>query len=162
MNESTRMMLESAERLLRDACTKAVVDAAEAGQFPEALWTELEALGLPNACLGEGQGGVGLPLAEGFTLLRLAGRYAMPLPLAETLLGRALIGAEGPAEALTGVLSIALPSSRGGYEPVPFAPWAQWVLVAREEADGALTLHCVSAKALTFGDARLGSPRLQA
>lgn len=156
MNETTQMMLESAERLLRDACPKAVVDAAEGGQFPEALWTELEALGLPNACLGEGQGGVGLPLAEGLTLLRLAGRYAVPLPFAETLLGRALLGAEGPKEGLAGLLTIALPSPAGGFDPVPFAPWAQWVLVAREGADGALMLHCVAVKALTFSDARPG------
>ena len=97
MSETTQLMLESAERLLRDACPKAVVDQVEAGLRPDGLWAELEALGLLNACVPEARGGVGLSLAEGLTLLRLAGA-TRSLALPEALLGRALVagGTEGP------------------------------------------------------------------
>ena len=118
MSETTQLMLESAERLLRDACPKAVVDQVEAGLRPDGLWAELEALGLLNACVPEAQGGVGLSLAEGLTLLRLAGRYAVPAPFAETLLGRALVAEAGLPETLEGMMTIAAPAVQGdGYAP---------------------------------------------
>ena len=157
MSETTQLMLESAERLLRDACPKAVVDQVEAGLRPDGLWAELEALGLLNACVPEAQGGVGLSLAEGLTLLRLAGRYAVPAPFAETLLGRALVAEAGLPETLEGMMTIAAPAVQGdGYAPVSFAPWARWVLLAQRGPNGSVSFQCLPQERLTFSEPRKG------
>ena len=157
MSETTQLMLESAERLLRDACPKAVVDQVEAGLRPDGLWAELEALGLLNACVPEAQGGVGLSLAEGLTLVRLAGRYAVPAPFAETLLGRALVAEAGLPETLEGMMTIAAPAVQGdGYAPVPFAPWARWVLLAQRGPNGSVSFQCLPQERLTFSEPRKG------
>ena len=157
MSETTQLMLESAERLLRDACPKAVVDQVEAGLRPDGLWAELEALGLLNACVPEARGGVGLSLAEGLTLLRLAGRYAVPAPFAETLLGRALVAEAGLPETLEGMMTIAAPAVQGdGYAPVPFAPWARWVLLAQRGPNGSVSFQCLPQERLTFSEPRKG------
>ena len=50
------------------------------------LWDTLEAAGLPLAWVPEARGGAGASLADGFGIVRVAARYAAPVPLAETLL----------------------------------------------------------------------------
>ena len=83
-------------------------------------------------------------LAEGLTLLRLAGRQAVPAPFAETLLGRALVAEAGLPETLEGMMTIAAPAVQGdGYAPVPFAPWACWVLLAQRGPNGSVSFQCL-------------------
>ncbi|MET1116861.1 MAG: acyl-CoA dehydrogenase family protein [Comamonas sp.] len=100
MNEID-MFAEAARALLADQCTPQVVRAIEAGgrQSPAAgaLWAQLEATGLANAMLGEAQGGADLGLGEAFGLIEQCGAHALPLPLAETMVGRALLAQAGAA-----------------------------------------------------------------
>ena len=91
MRDETRMLLESMGRLFEDHCTKAVADAAEAGTFPAALWQAVSESGVPL-------GGVvdsGVEWSDLYAVLRVAGRYAAPIPLAETMLAAWLASSAG-------------------------------------------------------------------
>jgi acyl-CoA dehydrogenase len=86
MRDETRMLLESMGRLFEDHCTKQVIDAAETGVFPAALWQAVSETGLPLAALPESAGGADAEWADLYAALRVAGRFAAPIPLAETML----------------------------------------------------------------------------
>jgi acyl-CoA dehydrogenase len=86
MRDETRMLLESMGRLFEDHCTKAVADAAEAGTFPDALWRAVSETGVPLAALPEHAGGADAEWLDLYAALRVAGRFAAPIPLAETML----------------------------------------------------------------------------
>ncbi|MDE2415766.1 MAG: acyl-CoA dehydrogenase [Comamonadaceae bacterium] len=93
------LFADAARQLLADQCTPAVVRAIEAGgrAAPEtaALWSQLEATGLADALLSEAEGGSGLALPQVFGVLEQCGAHALPLPLADTMLARALLAAAG-------------------------------------------------------------------
>jgi acyl-CoA dehydrogenase len=86
MRDETRMLLESMSRLFEDHCTKTVADAAEAGTFPGALWRAVSETGVPLAALPESAGGADAEWSDLYAVLRVAGRFAAPIPLAETML----------------------------------------------------------------------------
>jgi alkylation response protein AidB-like acyl-CoA dehydrogenase len=86
MRDETRILLESMDRLFADHCTKALSDRAEAGMFPDALWLAVSETGVPLAALPEAAGGADAEWSDLYAVLRLAGRYAAPIPLAETML----------------------------------------------------------------------------
>jgi acyl-CoA dehydrogenase len=86
MRDETRMLLDSIGRLLEDRCTKEVIDRAERGSFPAELWRAMAATGIPLAAVPEAAGGSDAEWSDVFAVLRVAGRYAAPIPLAETML----------------------------------------------------------------------------
>ncbi len=86
MRDETRMLLDSVGRLFEDHCTKEVADRAEAGIFPDALWRAVSETGVPLAALPESAGGADAEWSDLFAVLRVAGRFAAPIPLAETML----------------------------------------------------------------------------
>ena len=94
---SDHELAEPFERLLADACTPATVRAIEGGADPAPLWSRLEASGFVDTMVPESAGGAGLRLADAFPLFVVAGRHGMPLPLAQTMLVRALLAREGIA-----------------------------------------------------------------
>ena len=65
--------------------------------WPKALWDALEESGLPAAWVSEDLGGAGAGMADGFAVLRVAGRFAAPAPIAETLIAGWLLGRAGIA-----------------------------------------------------------------
>ena len=82
-----RLVADAAERLFADLATPAVVNAAEAGDWPAKLWGAVSEAGFLDALGGEG--GAALEgLADTVDVLRAAGRHAVPLPVAETILAR--------------------------------------------------------------------------
>jgi acyl-CoA dehydrogenase len=95
MDDLARLLDDTAERLLSEHCTMAVQDAAERGEWPEALWDALQAAGLTTATLPESLGGAGLGLDAAFGILRNAARHGAPVPLAETLGACWLAGVAG-------------------------------------------------------------------
>jgi len=86
MRDETRMLLESVTRLFENMCAKPVIDLAETGVFAQALWQAVAETGVPLAALPEGAGGADAEWSDLFAVLRVAGRYAAPIPLAETML----------------------------------------------------------------------------
>lgn len=79
---SNDLLLDSAGRIFGDLCDKTVLDAAERGEFPERLWDVLVENGFHQLAMPDS----GVELADVFAVIGLAGRHALPLPLAETLL----------------------------------------------------------------------------
>ena len=90
-------LAEPFERLLADACPPAVVRGIEGGADPAPLWARLEASGFADTLVPESAGGAGLRLADAFALFVVEGRHALPLPMAQTMLVRALLARDGMA-----------------------------------------------------------------
>lgn len=95
MNETRILITETAERIFRDLATKDVVDEAEKGTWPQELWSALEESGLTLAAIPEEHGGSGGDLGDTMAVLYQAGRYAAPVPLAETYLAGGILSASG-------------------------------------------------------------------
>lgn len=105
-NDSDNIIVDTATRIFRDLCQPATINDAENGVWSKALWTALEEAGLPLAWVPEALGGAGADMADGFAVLRAAGRFAAPVPLAETLIAGWLLARAGIA-APAGPLTIA-------------------------------------------------------
>lgn len=94
---------EALAGLLADHCPPAAVRAiealpcAQAGDSVAPLWRAIANAGFADALVDEAQGGAGLGLAALAAVGELAGRHALPLPLAETLLARAALARAGLA-----------------------------------------------------------------
>ena len=105
MNGSTdNIIVDTATRIFRDLSLPATINDAENGAWPKALWEALEESGLPVAWVPDELGGAGTSMADGFAVLRAAGRFAVPAPLAETLMAGRLLaraGIEVPAGPMT-------------------------------------------------------------
>jgi acyl-CoA dehydrogenase len=86
IRDETRMLLESMTRLFEDKCTKQVIDRSETGAFAADLWAVVAETGVPLAALPESAGGADAEWSDLYAVLRVAGRYSVPLPLAETML----------------------------------------------------------------------------
>jgi acyl-CoA dehydrogenase len=141
------MFAEAIEDILRDRCTPAVVRAIEAGGSPAALWEALAGAGFLDLLTPEDSGGAGLPLAELFPVLAHFGRYAVPVPVAQSIAARAL-AAEGVALP-QGLLTIAPAFQRdagGGIRCplVPFGAIAEHVLAA--DGKRLVLLSCARAR----------------
>ncbi len=91
MRDETRMLLESMGRLFEDHCTKRVADAAETGVFPDALWQAVSESGVPLGAVADS----GVEWSDLYAVLRVAGRFAAPIPLAETMLAAWIASAAG-------------------------------------------------------------------
>jgi hypothetical protein len=96
MASDTRTMLTgTCARLFTDQVTPALIEAAEKGTWPGALWQALEENGLTLPQIPESRGGAGGEWGDAHVVLMAAGRFAVPLPLAETMIGAWLLSASG-------------------------------------------------------------------
>jgi acyl-CoA dehydrogenase len=101
-----RQMFDSTvERLFADLASPAAVLACEDGAWPQAMWDAVEESGFPLALGPEALGGAGASWADVCGVIRLAGRYNLPLPLPEAMLANWLLGAAGLAPA-AGAVSV--------------------------------------------------------
>jgi acyl-CoA dehydrogenase len=91
------IVAETAARIFRDACDPGTVNRAADEGWKTPAWAALEEAGLPLAWVPELLGGAGAELADGFAVLREAGRGAVALPVAETLLSGWLLTGAGLA-----------------------------------------------------------------
>ena len=83
-NEIRAMLVESATRLFNDHVDQKMLDAAKREGWSETLWQTLERAELPRVSVPEAAGGAGGTLSDLAAVLRVAGRFAAPAPLAET------------------------------------------------------------------------------
>ena len=79
------LVQDAAMRLFADLATPDLINAAEAGTWPQALWQAVENAGFLDAIAGSAPGDLG-GLPDAAAILHAAGRYAAPLPIAETML----------------------------------------------------------------------------
>lgn len=100
------IVAETAARIFADLADPQTVNRAKDAAWKEPLWTALTEAGLTLAWVPEALGGSGAALADGFAVLNAAGRYAVGVPLAETLLAGWLLARAGMA-APDGPMSLA-------------------------------------------------------
>ena len=118
------LIAQTAERIFADHVDKALLDRAEApeGVFPDALWHTVQESGLHLV----GRPDSGSELGDLFGLLKVAGRHALPLPLAEMLVANAVL-----PEALDGA----------GFTTIAVDGVAPWARAANQVLDFDGTLH---------------------
>ena len=85
------LIADTAERIFSDHVDRGVLDAAEGGEFPDALWNVIREAGLHLV----GSPGSGTDDGDLFGLLKIAGRHAVPLPLAEVLVANSSLDEAG-------------------------------------------------------------------
>jgi acyl-CoA dehydrogenase len=78
------MLTASATRLFADHIDARLLDDARRDGWSPALWRSVEESQLPLISIAEAVGGAGGSLSDWAAVLRLAGRFAAPIPLAET------------------------------------------------------------------------------
>ncbi len=136
-------------RMLQEHCAPQVVRTIERdgiGTASTALWQALQESGFIDALVAEQQGGAGLDLRSVYGILESCGRHALPLPLGETMIARALLAHTGhhvPSE------PIALGCARREGNNVicgltPYARTAHWALLQIDA--GLVLLPCAQAQ----------------
>jgi acyl-CoA dehydrogenase len=172
VNDSTdNIIVDTATRIFRDLCEPNTINEAEKGVWPKALWAVLEESGLPLTWVPEELGGAGAALADGFAVLRVTGRFAAPVPLAETLMAGWLLAQAG-ISVPSGPLAIAPVHADGritlGPEGtlsgrarrVPFARNASHIAVLVQRAgEPAVTLVAAAGLPISRATSLAGEPR---
>lgn len=95
MSEMREILADTVTKLFGDLVTRDVLQDAENGIWPEALWQACEENGLTLALVPEERGGAGLSWTDSFVIARAAGYYGPPIPLVETMLGAWLLADVG-------------------------------------------------------------------
>jgi acyl-CoA dehydrogenase len=90
-----QLFADAAEDLFTRACPIETARAIHAGAPTEALWQAVEESGFLDALVPEAQGGAGLTPADILPLLLACGRFAVPVPVGETIFARAALAAAG-------------------------------------------------------------------
>jgi acyl-CoA dehydrogenase len=160
--ESDHIVAELAARIFADLADPQTINRLDDGAWKTAFWRALSDAGLPLAWVPERLGGADASLAEGFALLGVAGRFAVAVPLAETLLAGWLL-ARAELEAPAGTMTIApcRPFDRiifgkdgtlsGRAFSIPFASEAQNLAVMAQDETG-LVVALVSATDCTISE----------
>jgi acyl-CoA dehydrogenase len=138
--ESDNIVVETAEKIFADLADAQTINRDKAGAWKTPLWQALTDAGLPLAWVPEEYGGSGASLAEGFGVLGAAGRFAIAVPLAETMLAGWLL-AQATIASPDGEMTVAPASPRdritlnpdgtlsGRARGVPFAKAAKHIAV---------------------------------
>jgi alkylation response protein AidB-like acyl-CoA dehydrogenase len=97
VSDSVTIVAETAARIFADLADPQTVNSAKDSAWKPPLWDALAEAGLTLAWVPEAQGGAGAGLTDGFDVLGVAGRFAVAVPLAETLLAGWLLARAGIA-----------------------------------------------------------------
>lgn len=123
---------DSVERLFAQISTPAAIRAIENGSSPEAMWSEIDKSGFLDALVPESLDGAGLALAQVFPMFLSAGRHAVPLPFAQTMLARAWLASAGvaPPSGPISITGMGVRSDNGAIDidALPFGRVSAWVL----------------------------------
>lgn len=95
MNTTAVLMQDAVDKALTDLLTPKRRQKAELGAWYQTLWPVLDDLGLPGLLLAENSGGSGVSLQEAFGVIETLGRFALPCPLAETIMANKLLADNG-------------------------------------------------------------------
>jgi acyl-CoA dehydrogenase len=157
MNETRTLLADTVTRIFTDLVSKELLESAEQGAWPDALWRTLEENGLTLPLVPEARGGAGLGWQDAHVILEAAGRHAVPAPLAETIIASWLLAGAG-IDVPDGPLTIApvqmderlhfARADRGWHltgraTRVPWGGTARHIVVAGE-ADGKVTIALVA------------------
>ena len=153
--EADNIVVETAEKIFADLAEPQSINSSKNGAWRAPLWNALTQAGLPLSWVPEAQDGSGASLAEGFGVLGAAGRYAIAVPLAETMLAGWLLAQAGISSP-SGEMTVAPTDRRdrvtlnadgtlsGRARSVPFAKAAKHIAVLAA-AKGKLSIALVDA-----------------
>jgi len=157
VSESENIVAETAEKIFSDLADAQTINRDKDGGWKTPLWQALTDAGLPLSWVPEDCGGSGTSLAEGFAVLSAAGRFAIAVPLAETMLAGWLL-AQAKIASPEGMMTVAPASPKdrialnadgtlsGRARGVPFAKAAGHIAVLANGAGG-LSIALVDAGA---------------
>ncbi len=97
--DTSQLIIDTAEKIFTDHCDKSLWDATEQGAFPSDLWQQL----VENGFHQLGSANSGTETKDLFAFLKVCGRYAAPLPMAEILLANRWLGASAPAQGFASI-----------------------------------------------------------
>jgi acyl-CoA dehydrogenase len=86
VGEAENIVVGTAERIFADLADAQTINRDKTGAWKAPLWRAVSEAGLALSWVPEECGGSGATLAEGFAVINAAGRFAIPVPLAETML----------------------------------------------------------------------------
>src|SRR6201986_4597298 len=145
--DSENIVVETAEKIFADLADVQAVTSDKAGAWKAPLWQALAEAGLSLSWVSEECGGAGASLADGFGVLGAAGRFAIAVPLAETMLAGWLL-AQAEMSSPDGEMTVAPASPKdritlnadgtltGRARGVPFAKTAKHIAVLATGANG--------------------------
>jgi acyl-CoA dehydrogenase len=154
--ESENIVAETAEKIFADLADAQTINRDKKDEWKAPLWQALTEAGLPLSWVDEDCGGSGASLAEGFSVLSAAGRFAVAVPLAETMLAGWLL-AQAKITSPDGEMTVvpASPKDRitvsadgslsGRARSVPFAKAAKHFAVLASDAKGSVSIALVDA-----------------
>ena len=156
--DSGNIVVETAEKIFADLADAQTINHDKKGGWKAPLWRALTEAGLPLSWVPEDCGGSGASLAEGFGVLGAAGRFAIAVPLAETMLAGWLL-AQAKITSPDGEMSVAPASPKdritlngdgtlsGRARGVPFAKAARHIAVLAS-GNGGVSIALVDAARL--------------
>ena len=95
MNEMQTLLSDTVTRLFTDRVTTDLRESAEKGQWPAKLWQDVEEGGLTLTPIPEARGGGGGTWQDAYIVVAAAGRFGVPLPIAETMVGAWFLAESG-------------------------------------------------------------------
>jgi acyl-CoA dehydrogenase len=155
--ESENIVAETAEKIFADLADAQTINRDKKGAWKAPLWQALTEAGLPLSWVPEDCDGSGASMAEGFSVLSAAGRFALAVPLAETMLAGWLLS-QAKIASPEGEMTVAPASPKdrialgadgtlsGRARGVPFAKDASHLAVLAQGAGG-LSIALVAATA---------------
>ena len=164
------ILLGTAERIFAGIATSERLAEAERGIWHAEGWRVIEEAGLPLALVPEEQGGFGFSPVNALAVLRVAGAFALPFPLAETMIANRLLALAG-LPLPDGILSIGTSSGRdalsiarnGGCWRVSGrlvrVPWGRSAGNVVTVAGDAILCSPVTASGVSEGVSLAGEPR---
>lgn len=155
--ESDNIVVETAEKIFTDLADPQTINNDKKGAWQAPLWQALSEAGLPLSWVPDDLGGSGASLADGFALLNAAGRFAVAVPLAETMLAGWLLAQAkiaSPEREMTVVpaspkdrITLDAGALSGRARGVPFAKAAKHFAVLAHGKNGASIALVDAAKA---------------
>jgi acyl-CoA dehydrogenase len=150
---SAGLLVETVDRLLAERCTPEALELAEAEGWCGPAWDGLVEAGFTRIALPETVGGSGGSLSDAADVLRVVGRWAAPVPLAETaflggwLLARAgLALPDGPLTVVPDDLALTA-GQIAGTARVAWAGRSSAIVALVSGPDGALVVQIDPAEA---------------
>ncbi len=161
-NDIGSIIVDTATRIFRDRCDPQTINNAADDGWKPPLWKALEESGLTLCWVPEDKGGAGVGISAGFDVLQVSGRFAVPVPLAETMLAGWLLAQAGIASP-SGTMTVAPGNDKdtiriepggtltGKAHRVAFASEVSHVVVLAEH-DGSHVAALVDSAACTLAD----------
>ena len=147
MSDIKSLIVDTTDRIFRELAQPQEIILGLQEGWDTLLWNTLEEAGLTLAWVPEEYGGAGAKIEEGFKILEIAGRYAVSVPLAETLLAGWLL-AKAELSVPIAPMTVSLPGGGqmlrivegklyGNAQGIPFLGLADYFVCIAEEGEEA-------------------------